>query len=51
MGTIWFAASFLGQTVSRLERFPGDREAVREFGAQAAMALLLRLLEGRVPSE
>jgi nicotinamide-nucleotide amidase len=51
VGTIWFAASFLGHTVSRLERFPGDREAVREFGAQAAMALLFRLLEGGVPSE
>ena len=47
VGTIWFAASFKCQTVSRHERFLGDRDAVRELGAQAAMALLLRLLEGR----
>ena len=47
VGTIWFAASFKCQTVSRHERVLGDRDAVRELGAQAAMALLLRLLEGR----
>ena len=49
VGTIWYAASFKGQTVSRHECFLGDRDAVREFGAQAAMALLIRLLEGRTP--
>lgn len=47
VGTVWIAATLEGRTVARRERFPGDREEVRERSAQAAMVLLLRLLEGR----
>lgn len=48
VGTVWIAATLEGRTVSRLERVPGDRREVRERSAQAAVALLLRLLEGRL---
>jgi nicotinamide-nucleotide amidase len=47
VGTVWYAAAVRERTVSRLERFPGDRMAVRERAAQAALFLLLGLLEGR----
>ncbi|MFQ5537754.1 MAG: competence/damage-inducible protein A [Gemmatimonadota bacterium] len=42
VGTVWYAAAVKGDTVARIERFPGDRTSVRERAAQAAMALLLR---------
>jgi nicotinamide-nucleotide amidase len=48
VGTVWYAAKAFGRCVARLERFPGDRDGVRERSAQAALFLLLRLLEGRV---
>jgi nicotinamide mononucleotide (NMN) deamidase PncC len=35
--------------VSRTQLFLGDREAVRERAAHAALGLLFRLLEGRDP--
>ena len=38
---------WLGDRIeARFDRFPGDRDAVRERAAQAAMALLLELLGG-----
>lgn len=46
VGTVWFAASLDGETRSRERQFPGDRDSVRERAAQAAMALLYRMLEG-----
>lgn len=51
VGTVWYAATLAGRTVARCERFPGDREDVRDRSAQAAMTLLLRMLEGRVESD
>jgi len=48
VGTVWYAVTLGGETVTRHERFTGDRAAVRERAAQAALALLLRLLEDRV---
>lgn len=47
VGTVWYAAACEGTVVARRERFPGDRRSVRERAAQAALFLLLRLLEGR----
>lgn len=48
VGTVWYSATLDGRTVARCEGFPGDREEVRDRSAQAAMTLLLRMLEGRV---
>jgi len=48
VGTVCWAASYEGRTVVRSGRFPGDRSSVRERSAQAALFLLLRLVEGRV---
>lgn len=45
VGTVWYAACFRDRTVARHERILGDRETVRERGAQGAMDLLFRLLE------
>lgn len=47
VGTVWYAAWYRERLAVRGQRFPGDREAVRERSAQAALMLLLRLLEGR----
>lgn len=47
VGAVWYAAAVDGRATARSERFPGDREAVRERAAQAALFLLLRTLEGR----
>jgi nicotinamide-nucleotide amidase len=47
VGTVWFAAALGDRVVARRERFPGDRRSIRERAAQAALFLLLRLLEGR----
>jgi len=49
VGTVWYAISLDGKAFVRTERFLGGREMVRERAAQAAMALLLALLEGRQP--
>ena len=51
VGTVWYAVSLDGRTVARRERFPGDREEVRERSAQAVLALLLRMLQGRAEPE
>jgi nicotinamide-nucleotide amidase len=48
VGTVCWAATCGGRTVVRSGRFPGDRSSVRERSAQAALFLLLRLVEGRV---
>lgn len=45
VGMVCYAAHVAGETVTRLERFQGDREQVRERSAQAALALLLRALD------
>ncbi len=45
VGTVWVAVSLGGEVFSRREFFAGNREDIRERGAQAAMALLLRTLE------
>ncbi len=47
VGTVWYAVAADGRVETRCERFPGDREAVRERAAQAALFLLLRALEAR----
>ncbi len=46
VGTVWYAAAVHGEAEARMTRFPGDREAVRERSAQAALALLLKRLGG-----
>ncbi|MCG6956741.1 MAG: CinA family nicotinamide mononucleotide deamidase-related protein [Gemmatimonadetes bacterium] len=48
VGTVWYAAALDGRSVTKMERFPGDRESVRERAGQAALFLLLRLLDGRI---
>jgi nicotinamide-nucleotide amidase len=45
VGTVWFAACLGSRTVATKGLFPGDREMIRARAAQAAMALLARLLE------
>lgn len=45
VGTVSYAASVGEEVEVRIRRFPGDRESVRERSGQAALALLLRLLE------
>jgi len=49
VGTVWYAAALHGRATARRQRFLGDRDAVRERAAQAAMALLLAGLEGGLP--
>ncbi len=51
VGTVWYAVCLDGRVVARRERFPGDREAVRERAAQAALFLLLREIEARCGPE
>jgi nicotinamide-nucleotide amidase len=48
-GTVWYAVAIDGRVAARRERFGGDREAVRERAAQAAMAFVLARLEGSGP--
>ncbi len=48
-GTVWYAAAIDGRVSVRGERFLGDRDAVRERAAQAAMAFVLARLEGSKP--
>ena len=47
VGTVCYAVSFDGETMARRERFLGDREAVRDRAAHAALGFLLRLLRER----
>lgn len=44
VGTVWYAARIDGRTRCRRTLFPGDREAVRQRSAQAALHLLFREL-------
>jgi nicotinamide-nucleotide amidase len=46
VGTVWYAVSLDDRTAAREERFPGDRAFVRARAGQAALMLLLRMLEG-----
>ena len=47
VGTVCYAVVRGGSVQVRRERFPGDREEVRDRSTQAALALILRVLEGR----
>ena len=49
VGTVWCSALVDDQVVARRQQFSGDRSAVRERAAQAALTLLLRSLEGGRP--
>jgi nicotinamide-nucleotide amidase len=44
VGTVWIAASVEDVEEAQLFRFPGSRDAVRQFAAQAGLRLLHRLL-------
>jgi competence/damage-inducible protein CinA-like protein len=46
VGTVWIASAHEGGVVTELHRFVGDRRAVRERAAQAALALALGALQG-----
>ena len=46
VGTVWYAVHLDGRTQARRSVFPGARGAVRERSAQAALALLYRMLRG-----
>jgi len=50
VGTVCHAVAQGGSAQVRRERFPGDREEVRDRSTQAALALILRVLEGRTES-
>ena len=45
VGTVWLAVALPGGTVARHVVFPGDRGAIRERSAQAALDLLRRSLQ------
>lgn len=47
VGTVWYAAAVPEGVAVRRAVFPGDRHGVRERSAQAVLALLLHLLDGR----
>ncbi|MFO8173067.1 MAG: competence/damage-inducible protein A [Longimicrobiales bacterium] len=47
VGTVWYAVRLNERTRVLKRQFPGDRESVRERATQAALALLLRMLEGK----
>ena len=44
VGTVYYSVALEDTVTSELRRFPGDREAVRERSAQAALHLLYRVL-------
>jgi PncC family amidohydrolase len=44
VGRVWFAVVLNGEERTCSVDFPGDRDAVRERAAQAALAMLLRTL-------
>jgi nicotinamide-nucleotide amidase len=44
VGSVWYGVSLKGRTEAKHRIFPGDREAVRERAAQAALHLLLKIL-------
>lgn len=49
VGTVWYAVSLGDEMEVRKGQFPGDRDSVRERAAQAALALLLHMLEETTP--
>ena len=49
VGTVWYAVFSPGETVARRDLFLGGREDIRERAAQAALNLLLRVMEDRRP--
>ena len=49
VGTVWYAVFSDRETVARRASFLGGREDIRERAAQAALNLLLRVLEDRRP--
>lgn len=44
VGTVWIAADVQGRRAAEVARYPGDREEIRVRAAQAALALMLRLI-------
>lgn len=48
VGTVCFAAVHGDQAVVRRSVFPGNRDGVRQRSAQAALALILHLVDGRL---
>lgn len=47
VGTVWLAADVRGHVETQLIHTIGDRQEIRQRSTQAALALLLRVLEGR----
>jgi nicotinamide-nucleotide amidase len=47
VGSVWYGVFVKGRIETKHRMFPGDREAVRERAAQAALHLLLRILRER----
>jgi PncC family amidohydrolase len=46
VGTVWIAVSHAGGEISKLFHLPGDRLQVKQASAQAAIEMLLQVLEG-----
>ena len=46
VGTVWYGVSLEDRVVVSHRIFPGDREAIRERAAQAALHLLFRMMTG-----
>ncbi len=46
VGTVWYGVLFEDRTLTSRRVFPGDRGAVRERAAQAALHLLLKMMTG-----
>ena len=46
VGSVWYAVALKGRVVASHRIFPGDREAVRERAAQAALHLLFKMMTG-----
>jgi len=47
VGTVWYAVALEKRVEARCQRFSGDRTMIRERSAQAALALLLGMLDDR----
>lgn len=50
VGTVWIGLSDAAITVSKLHRFPGDREQVRLLSVKAALEFVREAIAGRVES-
>ena len=48
VGLVWFGLSVLGDTWTREKRFTGDRLAIKERAAEAALGFVTDYLEGRL---